>query len=439
MKKTIFTVFLFLGISLQAQDINNLESCIERGLERNYGIRITKNTQRISDNNSNIGNAGYLPTIDLSAGYSGTLNNEKSKLRNNGIITENKQVDNNSLSAGVSLNWTIFDGFSIQTNYKKLKELQQAGELNTRLTIENFIVEISAEYYNYVQQNIRLQNWQAAVKLSKERLRIVEARYSIGSLSRLDLQQAKVDFNADSSKLILQQETLFASRIKLNRLMAVENVESPLLTGDTLIEFNALIDRETAWQETEQNNIFLQLAKKEKSLSLLELKMAQSRNYPYLKLNASYGFNQNRLELSDYQYQNTLGPGYGITLGYNLFNGFKNRTEQRNAKIQIENKELEYNQLLLSVKSDFANIFMAYQNNIGLTLLETENLQTARENYEIAMERYKLGDLSGIELREAQNSLQAADERLITAQYNTKFCEILLLQISGKIFTNASR
>jgi outer membrane protein TolC len=76
---------------------------------------------------------------------------------------------------------------------------------------------------------------------------------------------------------------------------------------------------------------------------------------------------------------------------------------------------------------------MAYQNNIELTKLEIESLENAKLNYEIAMERYKIGDLSGLELREAQNSLLEAEQRLLTAQYNTKLCEISLLQISGKI------
>jgi outer membrane protein TolC len=76
---------------------------------------------------------------------------------------------------------------------------------------------------------------------------------------------------------------------------------------------------------------------------------------------------------------------------------------------------------------------MAYHNNLGLVKLEEENLAVARENYDVAIKRYKLGDLAGIELREAQNSLMGAEERLVKAQYATKLCEISLLLISGKI------
>ncbi len=425
-------IFLF-PVVLQAQEKYDLKHCIETGLERNFEIRITKNNQKISDNNLTVGNAGFLPTIDLNSDYSGTRNDVEQIPADGSGTIKTPAVNNSVFDAGIYLNWTVFDGFNVQTNYSRLKELQQKGELNTRLAIENFIASLSAEYYNFVQQNIRFNNLKSAVKLSKERLRIVEARYNIGSMSRLDLQQAKVDFNADSSKLIRQQEVLFASRVKINQLMVLTNVEESLVPVDTVIRFDALLSKELVWQNMLKQNTFLLLSEKEKNLGVLDLKTAQSKNYPYLKLNAGYGYTANKYEVATYHQQNYLGMNYGLTLGFNIFDGFNRYREQRNAKIQIENKTLEYEQLQLSLKSDFANIWMAYQNNMELTNLEQENLNNAKENYEIAIDRYKLGDLSGIELREAQNSLLEAEERLVQAQYNTKLCEISLMQISGQV------
>ena len=78
-------------------------------------------------------------------------------------------------------------------------------------------------------------------------------------------------------------------------------------------------------------------------------------------------------------------------------------------------------------------LWQAYENNLNILKLEQENLVAAKDNHEIAMERYMLGNLSGIEMREAQKSLLDAEERILKAQYNTKLCEISLLQISGNI------
>ena len=433
MKKqlAITILSLFVALTINAEGIYDLKRCLETGLEQNYEIRIVRNTQQISDNNVTLANAGYLPNLNASAGYSGSLN-DITQHPAAGTPIKDSGIHNQTLNAGVNLNWTVFDGFNIQTNYSRLKELQQTGELQTRLTIENFIANLSGEYYNYVQQTIRFNNLKSAVKLSKERLRIVEARYNIGSLSRLDLQQAKVDFNTDSSRLIRQQEVLYTSRIKLNQLMALKDINRSLEIADTAIIINSLISKDEMLGKMLTANSFLLLAEKEKTLSVLDLKAAQSENYPYLRLNAGYGFTRNNYDIGTYTRQDQLGLNYGITLGFNLFDGNRFR-KQKNAKIQIENRELAYQDLALSLHSDFSNLWMAYQNNMELTKLEKENLQTAGENYEIAIERYKLGDLSGLELREAQNSLLEAEERLVQAQYNTKLCEISLMQISGQI------
>lgn len=436
MKKYILIIALAVavpGVS-DCQVVFDLKRCIEVGLQKNYDIRIMRNNQEISDNNLTVGNAGYLPSVDLTTGYSGSVNNTTQNLAN-GEKNKNSDIHNQLLNAGVNLNWTVFDGFNIQTNHQRLKELQRMGELNTRLTIENFVSGLTSEYYNYIQQNIRLKNLKSAVKLSKERLRIVEARYEIGAGSRLDLQQAKVDFNSDSSRLIKQYEVLYTSRISLNQMMAADNIEQLIVTTDSIIEFNQFINKDDIWQKTLSSNTFLLLSNKNKNLSLLDLKTAQSENYPYLKLNAGYGYTKNIYNTGTIDNQNNLGLTYGLTLGFNLFDGFNRKRKQKNARIEVENKELQYEQTILSLKADFSNMWMAYRNNIDLTNLEKENVQTAKENHEIAIERYKLGDLSGIELREAQNSLLEAEERLVQAEYNTKLCEISLMQISGQVIS----
>ena len=177
MKKIIISFIGFVSIlGLSAQETYTLKSCLETGLEQNYSIRMVRNEEQISKNNATLANAGYLPTLDLSARYSGSLNDTENKIRETNETTKTNGVYDQTLNAGLDLNWTIFDGFKIQANYKRLKELERQGETTTRLAIEDFIAELTAEYYNYIQQQIRLKNFRYAMSLSKERLRIVEER-----------------------------------------------------------------------------------------------------------------------------------------------------------------------------------------------------------------------------------------------------------------------
>ena len=187
--------------------------------------------------------------------------------------------------------------------------VQNLGELNTRMTIEDFVADLSSEYYNLIRQKIRLRNLRSTLKLSRERLRIVEERYYIGSMSRLDLQQAQVDFNADSSNVLNQLEQVHTSRIRLNRLMALEDVEEQVLIKDSLITPNPFLDEVELWKSTLTSNSSLLIAKKNQVISELDYKKIKSRNYPYVKLNAGYGYTANWYEVGTTDLQRRLGSG----------------------------------------------------------------------------------------------------------------------------------
>lgn len=433
--KRLITIFVFLlgiGSTLSAQYTYDLKQCLEEGLQNNYSLRISRNTEQISKNNATLGNAGFLPTIDLTAGYKGDLNSSDTEYRDGSEKLSSRNAYDQTLDAGINLNWTLFDGFQISTTYKQLKVLEQQGATNTRIAIEDFIATLTAEYFNYIQQEIRLKNFRYAVSLSKERLRIVEERYHIGNFSRLDYQQAKVDFNADSAQYMKQQELVHTSRINLNELMANEDVDRPIQVKDSVIDLNHSLQFAQLWESTLQTNASLLKADQNTTLAQLDYKKILSRNYPYLKLNAGYGYTLNRYDINSIKQRNNWGFSGGITVGFNIFDGNRRR-EKRNASLAIRNSQLEREQLEQALRADFSNLWQAYRNNIQLLRLERQNLVSAKENHEIAKERYLLGDLSGIEMREAQKSLLDAEERILSAEYNTKMCEISLLQISGKI------
>ena len=418
--------------SLSAQQHYTLKSCLETGLEKNYSIRMVRNEEQISKNNATIANAGYLPTLDLSAGFSGSINDTETEARSTGEKTKTTGVFDKTLNAGLNLNWTLFDGFKIQASYARLKELERQGETLTRIAIEDFIANLTAEYYNYIQQQIRLKNFRYAMSLSKERLRIVEERYIVGNFSRLDLQQARVDYNADRAQYMKQQESVKASLISLNELMANEDMTQPVVVNDSIIDLNTLLSFDELWQSTLANNASLLKSEQNKKLASLEMKAVKSRNFPYLKVNAGYGYTLNKYEISANSRRDNLGFNFGVTMGFNLFDGNRRR-EIKNARIAIANAQLQQDDMRQTLNAALSNLWQAYQNNIEMLKLERENLIAAVENHEIASERYMLGNLSGIEMREAQKSLLDAEERILSAEYDTKMCEISLLQLSGKI------
>ena len=408
-----------------------LKECLEKGLSKNYSIRIIRNEEQMASNNATMENAGLFPSLSLSAVYSGSAYGNNTMPRE-GDVVKNRGIYDDGLDVGVDLSWTLFDGFKTVANYDRLRELSLISSTQTRLAVEDYIAELTAEYYNFVQQRQRLQNYESAVELSRERLRIVFERWVIGSLSRLYLLQARVDFNADSAQCLKQRELLASSRIRLHELMAQDSLDVNFATVDDDIELLVLPAFDSLWIQTKGNNASMIMAAQNRTLADIELRSVRSRNCPYVKLNGGYGYRTNPYGAGATLRRNQWSGDVGLTVGFNLYDG-KRRSEQRNARIAVKNAELEQYDLTLALYTDLADLWQAYENNRMLLALEKENVIAARENYDIAHERYLLGDLSGIEMRGAQKSLLDAEERILVAEYNTKLCEISLLQLSGGI------
>ncbi len=408
----------------------SLAEFIVAGLENNYDLRIVRNDERIAEANATRANAGMLPSVNLSAGYGGSVYNRNTTT--GGTVSRERDVVDHTLSAGINAEWTIFDGFKIQTNYKRLQELRRQSATQTRIAIEDYVAEMAAEYYNFVQQRIRMRNLRNAVALSKERLRIVHERWAIGSASRLELQQAQVDFNADSAQSLKQRELLATSRIRLNHLMAAKDVDRRFRVSDTIIYVNDNLSKDSLWASTLRANQQLLRAAQNKRLAELDVKTVQGRDFPYVRLNAGYDVAQNRYGSGASSRRDNYGADFGVTVGFKLFDGNRKR-ERTVAKINLDNAELARQQLELDLQANLSDLWQAYQNNLRLLSLERQNLITAQDNHFIAHERFLLGDLAGIEMREAQQSLLDAEERILVAEYNTKLCEISLRQLSGTI------
>ena len=413
-----------------------LHQCINRGLKNNYEIQIVRLDEQVAENNVTLANAGALPTVNATAGYTGNLSSTETK--QGGVTNRNTNQLAHTMRAQVAADWMLFDGFKIQTNYKRLKELRRKSEVQTRVAIEDFVAESATAYFNVVRQRLRMKNLRESLELSRERLRIVSERYKLGSASRLDLRSAEVDFNADSAQVLSQHEALITSYVDLQELMGAAAQYKDgfgfyiINPTDTAINLIKTISVDTLEQAMLHSNARLIAAASSERLSELDYKAVQSRDYPYVKLAANYGYNYNHQPQTPSMQRHEWGGQLGVTVGMKIFDGQRKR-ERQNALIAIEQARLATADLELTLRAQLERLWKSYINNHQLLGLAQENLRAAEEQYEAAQERFMLGDLSGIEMRQAEQNLLNARERLLDAQYSTKICEISLLQISGQV------
>jgi outer membrane protein TolC len=105
----------------------------------------------------------------------------------------------------------------------------------------------------------------------------------------------------------------------------------------------------------------------------------------------------------------------------------------KQAELDIQYQQLFFENQRTLINTGISNAYKNYDYQKRALALEEENIQLAKENVAIALERFRQGVSTNLELREAQISLQDAYNRLIAARYNTKLSEIELQRLKGDI------
>ena len=273
------------------------------------------------------------------------------------------------------------------------------------------------------------------MQLSEERLKLAQYKFDIGTGAKPDVLQAQIDLNAQKSSYLTQQTNIIKTKEVLNQLLAIP-VDNDFLVLDTIpITTGLLLDS----IQNGLTGINPQLLLIQKSLDIAQLSLQERRaeRFPTVSFNSAYNFNRtdNKSVINPFQplFNQNRGLNYGLTATIPIFNGYNTRRLIKAAELDIEYQQLQYKRSLAGITTSITNAYKDYDLSKRTLLLEEENIKLVRENLFIARERYRLGISTFLEMREAQRSLEEANNRLIQARFNTKIAEIELLRLRGDL------
>ena len=427
-KAVLFSLCCLFSIGCLAQKTMTLADCLAKAIETNYGLKIAQNEQAISKQNVNY--SVFLPNLSLDGSNNDSWMNSVRKDAS-GNETNFNNVFSANFNASANLHWRLFDGAGMFFTHKKSKEMLEISELNTLMEMEQLIANVSSAYYNVWVQSKLAAAAENIVQISEQRYKAAMAKYNIGSLSGLEMRHSKNDLNADSSLLMQQQQALTNAYIQLNKLMNNELLLSDYVE-DTLILL-PMLNREEINQNAVKNNTTLLIAQKGISVSELNVKSHLSAFFPTVDFNAGYQFAYANNPASIMTMNRSNGFAVGFSVHVPLFSRMENYRQIQTAKLARTNAELSYKELELTVLSSLAELYNIYQNNLLLLDFENQNIEIVRESLEAAIDKYRIGSLSGLEFREFQRSYIEAVKRLMNSSYQAKVSEIGLLLMSGKL------
>ena len=425
----VFIVCIVTHATAQVQKMA-VEQAIELALKNNYDIAISKNQSLQAANNNTWGAAGMLPRVDLNA--TGSLANNATKQEfSSGLVVDKAGVESRNITTGAYLTWTIFDGFRMFATHDRLKALESMGELNVKIQIENTLVKVITAYYSIAMQKQMINGLKENIAVSEERLKIAQKKFDIGTASKTEMLQAKVDLNALKSNLIRQNTLLGDAKAELNQLLLLP-VEQETDVLDS-IPLMTKYKYEELKNTILSNNTDLMFAQRNIDISRYMIREGKSIAYPQLNLNANYIFSRAQNQAGFALLNQNLGLNLGFTASWTIFNGFTARNTIKNLQLDLLNSTYEYESLKTLVQLNLLKAFKKNQDDIAILQLEEESKLLAKENLDIALERFRLGVTTSVELKLAQQSYEEATNRLATARFNTKISETQLLKLSGSI------
>jgi outer membrane protein len=423
---------LFPFIS-QAQQVLSLEDAIQQGISKQYAIQIFRQREKIAANENSLGNAGFLPTVTGTATKNYTISGlDQSFFGGLRPPLVQSGVNSNSGNAGVAMAWTLYDGKGMFILRDRFKELQNLGAKQTETSIENLIALISTTYYDIIRQNLRVNNFKKGLEISNDRLKLAKDRYEVGQGSKVDYYSAQVDFNEDKALLIAQEQSFVNTKISFNTLLVKDFTSDFQIT--TNIDLLAKLKLSELKMSALSQNPTLISAILTKKISDLDTKNLQSQQKPQVDLLAGYAMS-NVANGAGFGVErgNSDVFNYGLRATINIFDGYNQKRRIQNAKLTSEIASLQVEDLKNALLSTLERTYVTYENSMNLIQLETENYTIAKQNIDIAFDRFKVGIATSYELREVQRNAVAAETRLIEAKFAAKSAEIELIRLSGNL------
>lgn len=429
--RTVFvTIFLIIYSIAHSQTVLTVDEALKIALEKNYGILMARNDAAISKTNNAYGNAGMLPGLSFVGNGNYSISDINQKISGG---TENKYtgVTSRSLSTGIELNWTLFDGGKMFVTKNKLNEIQALGEIQLKNQILQTQYEVIAAYFDVVRQKQQMNSINEIINYNNELVKILQTSFDAGLIQKNNLLQAKIDLNVYKENAINQQYNIDAAKKALNRILGA-SIDSPFDVVDS-IPVGQPIDKKEMIQKLYDVNTSVLSSQKQIDIAKLTLKEYNKSRFPTINFKAGYYLSQSNNSYGSVLQSHTLGPQFGGTISLPLYQAGRISRQISTQKLEIESSQFYLEDVKQMVSVDLNNAITEYENQLQLLSIEKENNGLTKDNLEISIQRLKLGQTTSLEVHQAQQDYVQSCTRLINFEYNLKVAETKLKQLMSSL------
>jgi outer membrane protein len=416
MKRIIlFLPVLILLDSASAQIKNdfsskNLDGCIIYALEHQTNIRQSVLDEQITEHQIKIQLADWYPQINFSGSYQNNFQRPITIFNNSAspVGTYNQSY------AYFGLNQTIFnrDVVIAQQSSKDVRLSARQNTINNKISV---VSNVSKAYYDLLLSKEQIELLDTDIVLLQRSLKDTYNQYKGGLVDKTDYQRATISLNNAMASRKTAGEAVKSKTAVLKLYMSYP-VDSTL---DVLYDSARMRDEVNSFDTLQQldvnNRIELQQLETQKRLEEYNLKYYKLGFLPTVSAFGSYNLNYYNNDLKGLYQQNYPNSYAGLSVTLPIFTGTQRTQQVKVAKLQIERLDYDFSSLKDSIRTQYIQALSSYKADLNNYFEQKENLELARQVYNIIQLQYRSGIKTYLDVVVSNNDLFTAQVNFTNA------------------------
>lgn len=431
---TIIGVFIF-SVEAHAQKVQSdstltdatLNHVIEYALGHQPLVKQAQLDQEITDQVIKGKLADWYPQINFVYNYQHTAELQTSIFGGN----PTKVGVNNLSAAQFNGTQTLFNRDVLLAKKTASTVEAQSSQLTSRTKID-VVVNVTKAFYDVLATTQQIKIGLEDIIRLQRSLKDATSQYKAGVADKTDYKRATILLKNSQATLKSNQEQLKFKEKYLKTLMGYPLNADMHIAYDTLqMENEVALD--TTMELDHMKNIDYKILFTQKELQKANVSYSKWAYLPSANLFASYILNYQNNNFYEL-YQTKFPYSYvGATLSLPLFQGGKRKANVQQQKLSLDRIDWDLTNLQNTLGTEYERALAAYKSSLVNYLALRDNVELAREVYDVIQLQYKNGVRAYLDVTVAETDLRTARINYFNALYQVLASKMDVQRALGEI------
>lgn len=355
--------------------------------------------------------ADWYPQINFSYNYQRFIDLQSSVVGGSVV----RFGANNTSSTEFTATQNIFNRDALLASSTASKVRIQASQ-NTSRSKMDVVVDVTKAFYDVLATFQQIKVSEESIKRLQRSLKDAYSRYTTGVADKTDYKRAIILLNNAQADLKSNVELLKFKQEYLKTLMGYPLEKDLPIQYDTL-QMETEVGLDTLQEINYTEHIDYKILYTQKELQDANVRYSNWAFLPTLNAFGAYILNFQNNTFSELYNQQYPYSYVGATLAFPIFQGGK-----RTAKVQEEkwaSKRIDWGLIDLknNINTEYTRALSSYKSNLAAYNAQRENVELAKEVYDIIQLQYKNGIRAYLDVTTAETDLRTARINYFNALY----------------------